>query len=220
VKPKKHPDSDLEKKRGLFIQIGLIAALAIVWIALEWRNYDSNAFDLGTLMMEDIEEEIIPITEREIKPPPPPPPVEELIIVEDEEELEEELEVEDMEVDEDTEIEIAEEEEDIDEDVIFQVVEQMPKFGNGDADLLNYLHKHIKYPQMALESGISGTVYLQFVVDKQGKVGEVQVLRGIGGGCDKEAVRVVKTMPDWAPGKQRGKPVSVYFHVPVHFNLR
>ena len=110
MQPKKHPEADLEKKKGLFIQIGLIFALAIVWIALEWRNYETNAFDLGALMMEDIEEEIIPITEREIKPPPPPPPVEELIIVEDEEEIEEELEVEDMEVDEDTEIEIIEEE--------------------------------------------------------------------------------------------------------------
>lgn len=220
MEPKKHPDADLEKKRGLFIQIGLIAALAIVWISLEWRNYETNVFDLGALMMEDIEEEIIPITEREIKPPPPPPPVEELIIVEDEEEIEEELEVEDMEVDEDTEIEIIEEEEEIEEDVIFQVVEQMPKFGSGDADLLTYLAKNIKYPQMARESGISGIVYVKFVVDKKGKVGDVQVLRGIGGGCDKEAVRVVKTMPDWTPGKQRGKTVSVYYNLPVRFVLR
>jgi len=220
MEPKKNPDADLEKKRGLFIQIGLVAALSIVWIALEWKNYETNAFDLGTLMMEDIEEEIIPITEREIKPPPPPPPVEELIIVEDEEEIEEELEVEDMDVDEDTEIEIEEEEEEIEEDVIFQVVEQMPQFGNGDADLLNYLAKNIKYPQMARESGISGIVYVKFVVDKKGKVGDVQVLRGIGGGCDKEAVRVVKSMPDWTPGKQRGKTVSVYYNLPVRFVLR
>ena len=96
----------------------------------------------------------------------------------------------------------------------------MPKFGNGDADLLNYLAKNIKYPQMARESGISGIVYVKFVVDKKGKVGDVQVLRGIGGGCDKEAVRVVKTMPDWTPGKQRGKTVSVYYNLPVRFVLR
>ena len=215
----KKPEVDLDKKRGLYTQIGLITTLAIVWLALEWRSYESNTYDLGALMMEDIEEEIIPITEREIKPPPPPPPMEELVIVEDEEEIEEELEIEDMEVDEETEIEIVEEEEEIEDDVIFQVVEQMPKFGSGDADLLNYLSNNIKYPQMALESGISGIVYLKFVVDKEGKVGDVQILRGIGGGCDEEAVRKVKGMPSWSPGKQRGKPVSVYYHLPVEFSL-
>jgi len=202
------------------MQIGLITALAVVWLALEWRSYESNAFDLGDLMMEDIEEEIIPITEQENKPPPPPPPVEELVIVEDEEEIEEEMEIEDMEVDEDTEIEIIEEEEEIIEDQIFTIVEKMPQFGKGEADLLNYLAKNIKYPQMAKESGISGIVYVTFVVNKQGKVDKVKVLRGIGGGCDKEAVRVVKGMPDWKPGKQRGKPVSVQYNLPVRFVLR
>jgi protein TonB len=80
--------------------------------------------------------------------------------------------------------------------------------------------KNIKYPQKALGLGISGIVYLQFVVDRQGKVGEVKVLRGIGGGCEEEAVRKVQAMPQWKPGKQMGKPVNVYFSVPVHFNLR
>jgi len=218
MEPKKTPEADLEKKKGLYLQIGLITSLAIVWIALEWRSYESNAFGLGDLMMEDIEEEIIPITEREIKPPPPP--VEELIIVEDEEEIEEELEVEDMDVDEDTEIEIIEEVEEIDEDQIFTIVEKMPRFGNGEADLLNYLAKNIKYPQMAKESGISGIVYVTFVVNKKGKVADVKILRGIGGGCDREAVRVVKSMPDWSPGKQRGKSVSVQYNLPVRFVLR
>ena len=92
MEPKKHPHADLEKKKGLYMQIGLVIALASIWFALEWRSYEENAFNLGDLMMEDIEEEIIPITEREIKPPPPPPPPEELIIVEDEVEIEEELE--------------------------------------------------------------------------------------------------------------------------------
>ena len=87
MKQKKHPGADLEKKRGLFAQIGLIATLLIVWIALEWRNYDANAFDMGTLNMENIEEEIVPITERKVKPPPPPPPIEKLIIVDDQEEI-------------------------------------------------------------------------------------------------------------------------------------
>ena len=218
--PKKHPQADLEKKRSLFMQIGLVAALAIVWIALEWRSYEENAFNLGDLMMEDIEEEIIPITEREIKPPPPPPPPEELIIVEDEEELEEELEVEDTEVDEDTEIQEIEEEEEFDEHQIFTVVEQMPAFPGGEAALFRYLQKNIKYPAMAKESGISGTVYVTFVINQRGEIKDVKVIRGIGGGCDKEAERVVRNMPKWNAGKQRGKPVKVQYNLPVRFLLR
>jgi len=220
MEQKKHPHADLEKKKTLFLQIGLITALALIWIALEWKSYDQVAFSLGSLDMDDIEEEIIPITEREIKPPPPPPPVEELVIVEDEEEIEEEMEIEDMDVDEETEIEIIEEEEEIEEDQVFTIVEQMPQFGSGEADLLNYLAKNIKYPQMAKESGISGIVYVTFVVNKAGKVADVRILRGIGGGCDKEAIRVVKSMPDWKPGKQRGKSVSVQYNLPVRFVLR
>ena len=217
---KKHPHADLEKKKTLFFQIGLIFALAVVWFALEWKSYEQVEFSLGSLSMDDIEEEIIPITEREIKPPPPPPPVEELVIVEDEEEIEEEMEIEDMDVEEDTEIEIIEEEEEIEEDQVFTIVEQMPQFGGGESDLLNYLAKNIKYPQMAKESGISGIVYVTFVVNKAGQVADVRVLRGIGGGCDKEAIRVVKSMPVWKPGKQRGKAVSVQYNLPVRFVLR
>jgi len=220
MEPKKNPKYDLEKQKSLYVPIGFIFALSVTLISLEWRSYEKQAMDLGTLMMDDIEDELIPITEREIKPPPPPPPIEELVIVEDEEELEEELEVEDMDVEEEEAIEIIEEEEEIIEDQIFTIVEQMPKFGGGDADLLNYLAKNIKYPQMAKESGISGTVHVTFVVGKDGKVGEVRVLRGIGGGCDKEAIRVVSSMPDWKAGKQRGKPVSVQYNLPVKFVLR
>ncbi|MBL4752283.1 MAG: energy transducer TonB [Flavobacteriales bacterium] len=220
MEPKKNPKYDLEKQKSIFVPIGFIFALSVILISLEWRSYETRAMDLGALMMEDIEDELIPITEREIKPPPPPPPIEELVIVEDEEELEEELEVEDMDVEEDEEIEIIEEEEEIIEEQIFTIVEQMPQFGGGDADLLNYLAKNIKYPQMAKESGISGTVHVTFVVGKDGKVGEVRVLRGIGGGCDKEAIRVVKNMPDWKAGKQRGKPVAVQYNLPVRFVLR
>ena len=221
MEPKKNPKADLEKQKGIFFRIGLIAVLAFVWFALEYKSYESSAFDLGTLMMEDIEEEIIPITEPEIKPPPPPPKVEELVIVEDEVEIEEELEIEDDEVNEETEVVVIEEEEEvIDEVEIFTIVEDMPRFGDGEADLLNYLSKNIKYPQMAKESGISGIVYVTFVVNPKGEVTDVKVLRGIGGGCDKEAVRVVKKMPKWKPGKQRGKPVSVQYNLPVRFVLR
>lgn len=102
----------------------------------------------------------------------------------------------------------------------FLVVEQMPDFPGGEGELYKYLQEHTKFPAMARESGITGTVYIRFIVDKKGKISNVTLLRGIGGGCDEEAIRVVQTMPDWKPGKQNGMPVPVYFTLPVKFTLR
>lgn len=102
----------------------------------------------------------------------------------------------------------------------FLVVEQMPDFPGGEQELYKYLEKNIKYPAMARESGITGTVYIRFVVNKDGKISNASVLRGIGGGCDEEAMRVVKGMPPWKAGKQNGVSVPVYFTLPVHFILK
>jgi protein TonB len=102
---------------------------------------------------------------------------------------------------------------------IFTVVEEMPSFPGGDESRIKFLQENIKYPQMAKESGIQGTVYVTFVVEGSGKVADVKVLRGIGGGCDEEAVRVVKMMPHWNPGKQSGKSVRVQFNMPIKFTL-
>ena len=95
----------------------------------------------------------------------------------------------------------------------------MPGFPGGDVARMKYLRDNMKYPQMARESGIQGKVFVTFVVEKDGKVTDVRVLRGIGGGCDEEAIRVVKSMPKWNPGKQRGKPVRVQFNLPIIFKL-
>lgn len=220
---KKNPKADLERKRGLYLQIGYLFALAVIFIAFEWKSYDDNAFNLGSLQVDNLEEEIIPITEQEQKPPPPPPPaVQELNIVENTEELKEELQVQSTEVTEETKIEpvIEKQEEVVEEDVVFQIVEDMPTFGKGDADVLKYLAENIRYPQVAKELGISGMVFVEFVVDKTGKIKDSKVVRGIGGGCDEEALRVIKGMPAWTPGKQRGKPVSVQFRLPVRFVLK
>lgn len=102
---------------------------------------------------------------------------------------------------------------------IFTRVEQMPQFGSGEKELLEYLAKNIKYPAIARENGIQGTVVIQFVVDKDGSVTEPVVVREVGGGCDEEALRVVKNMPKWIPGKQQGKPVKVRYTLPVKFKL-
>ena len=111
------------------------------------------------------------------------------------------------------------EEEEVAEAEIFMVVEDAPSFPGGDEARIRFLQQNIKYPQMARESSIQGTVYVTFVVERDGSVTDVRVLRGIGGGCDEEAIRVIKAMPKWNPGKQRGKPVRVQFNMPIKFTL-
>lgn len=223
MEPKKSESADLEKKRGLYFQIGLVTALACTLIAFEWKSYDKKDFDLGQLKIEDIPEEIIPITKQEEKPPPPPPPVAQVLnIVQDDVKLDEEAKVEETEVTEDTKIEVIEKKEEVvDEPEIFTIVEDMPEFpGGGEKALLQYLSNNIKYPAIARENGITGTVYVTFEIDQNGKVKDAKILRGIGGGCDEEALRVVMNMPAWKPGKQRGKPVRVQYNLPVRFVLK
>ncbi len=213
---KKNPDSDLERKRGLFLQLGLVISLLIVLIAFEYKSYDKSDFNLGTLNLDDLEEEIIPITKQEVKPPPPPPPPPEIIeIVEDDVEIEEEIEIEDTESDEEEMIEIEEE----DDDEYFMVVENMPEFPGGDLGLMKYIQKNVRYPAIAKEYNITGKVYVSFIVDKQGAVTNVKIVRGVDKNLDAEAVRVVKSLPKYKPGKQRGKPVRVMFTIPINFTL-
>ncbi len=102
----------------------------------------------------------------------------------------------------------------------FVIVEQMPEFPGGTAELNAFIAKNIRFPALAAENGIQGKVYLTFVVDKFGKVSKIRVLRGIGGGCDEEAIRVVKMMPDWKPGKQGGVAVPVSYNLPINFRLQ
>lgn len=221
---KKSPKADLETKKTVFRQIGLIIALAVVFLAFEYKNYDKRTLDLMQRVVEDIPEEIIPITEQNVKPPPPPPPqqVTVLEIVEDDVEVED-VEI-NVEVDQKVAIEVyvppAREDDEIVEQEIFTVVESMPEFPGGPAKMMEFIAKNIKYPPMARESGIQGRVFINFVVEPNGSVSNVKVLRGIGGGCDEEAIRVVETMPKWTPGRQRGKAVRVSFNLPVRFTLQ
>ena len=218
---KKNPDANLEKKRAGFIFVGLVFSLAVVLLAFEYTTYDKTSSELGNLNLDLIEEEIVPIAQVVPPPPPPPPkPTTGIEIVDDEEEIEEELVVEDLEVDENTDVEIVEMEETVEEEEIFTIVEKMPTFPGGEAELFKWLGKNIQYPTMAQDAGIQGVVFVTFVVEKDGSVTGVRVLRGIGGGCDEEAIRRVKQMPRWEPGEQRGKPVKVQYNLPVRFTLR
>ncbi|MEC9209766.1 MAG: energy transducer TonB [Bacteroidota bacterium] len=216
MEPKKNPEISLEKKKGLFFQIGLIVTLIIVLGAFEWKSYEKVDYNLGQLNLDDLEEEIIPITKQEIKPPPPPPPPPEVIeIVEDEVEIEEELEIEDTESDEDEMIDIEEES----DEEFFMVVENMPEFPGGDLGLMNYIKKNVKYPPIAKEYNITGKVYVSFIVDKSGSVTNVKIVRGVDKNLDAEAVRVVKSLPKYKAGTQRGRAVRVMFTIPINFTL-
>jgi len=216
MEAKKNPEVNLERKRGLFLQIGLVVSLLLVLVAFEYKSYEKSDYNLGQLNLDDLEEEIIPITKQEVKPPPPPPPPPEVIeIVEDEVEIENEIEIEDTESDEDEEIEIEEE----DDEEFFMVVENMPEFPGGDLGLMKYIQKNVKYPAIAKEYNITGKVYVSFIVDKSGKVTNVKIVRGVDRHLDAEAVRVVKSLPKYKPGKQRGKAVRVMFTIPINFTL-
>ena len=224
MEEKKSPKANLENKKLMFIQIGLIISLALAWVVFEIKSYDKMEFaDVGRTV-EVVEEEMVEITKQEQKPQPVEVPKQttQIQVVEDD------VEVEDIEINADVDQnEVIEEyvapeieEEDIQEAEIFTIVEEMPEFPGGMNKLGEYLAKNIKYPQMARETGIQGRVFITFVVEKDGSVTNVQVLRSLGGGCDEEAVRVVKSMPKWKPGKQRGKPVRVSYNLPVNFKLQ
>ena len=224
---KKSPKADLEPKKALFTQIGLVVALSLVLIAFEWTTTDVA---IGSMQMtEDVaaEEEIIPITrQEEVKPPPPPPPPkvsDVLNIVEDDVELDDELELMDTESNENTVVEFkaieVQEEEEADAPVFF-IVEEMPVFPGGEEALRKYIAQSVKYPAIAQENGIQGRVFVAFVVNTKGAVTDVKIARGVDPNLDKEAIRVVTNMPKWSPGKQRGKAVKVSYTVPINFVLQ
>ncbi len=224
---KKLPKADLENKKAVFMQIGLVVVLSLVLIAFEWTttdvSIDMSLVDEGTA----VEEEIIPITrQEEVKPPPPPPPpkaADILNIVEDDVELDDELEIMDTEMDQDqmvdfSDIVVGDEQRESDE--VFMIVEEMPEFPGGPAALQKYLSSSVKYPVIAQENGIQGRVYIQFVISSKGEVTNAVVLRGVDPSLDKEALRVVENMPKWKPGKQRNRPVRVSYTVPINFVLQ
>jgi protein TonB len=223
MEAKKTPKADLSNKTGMFLNLGLSISVGLVLLAFEYKSFDDGALQALGSIDDEFEELLdIPITEQ---PPPLPPPVEQPIIEEipDEVEIEEEIEVNfDVDVQEETVIkEVVIEDAPVEEkaDEIFDVVETMPKPPGGMAGWNEYLSNNLKYPTQARRMGIEGTVFVVFVVNTDGSIQDVEILRGIGGGADEEAVRVVKNAPNWEPGKQRGRPVRVKMRLPIRFKL-
>ena len=226
---KKSEKANLENKKLLFVEIGLIISLLIVYVAFEWTSKETNL-----TMLEDnteilVEEEIIS-TNMETPPPPPAAPKipvlsDQIDIVDDEIELEDDMFM-NLEDDASLGVEIMDyvevEEEEVEEEAIpFMLVEEKPSFNGGDANQFSkWVNSRLVYPEIAKENGVQGRVFLQFTVEKDGSVTKVRVLRGVDPSLDKEAVRVVSMSPKWKPGKQRDRAVPVTYTFPVIFQLR
>lgn len=224
MKNKKTASANLESKRIIFFQIGIIISLAIVLTAFEWSSSSDYSFKFqytngGFVIPEDV-----PITVIPKKPIPKSYILTNFNPIPDDL-LDDGIDLEiDVSINENTEI--AEYFPELEEEVITEedtpvgFVQDMPEFPGGISKLLAFLEKNIKYPIMAVETGIEGIVYVEFVVEKDGSITDVRVLRSIGGGCDEEAIRVIKKMPKWKPGYQFNKTVRVRYTLPVKFVLQ
>ncbi|MCQ2973719.1 MAG: TonB family protein [Bacteroidales bacterium] len=227
MEEKKTEKANLENKKFIFTEIGLVVTLLIVWGAFEFSTKAEKAEDLGqAAFVEEIVEEV-PITQQEkieLPPPPKQETVAEIIeIVDDKITVEDAFTFDDA--DENTAVEIQEiqevvQEEEVEEDYApFVVVEDMPEFKGGDKALMKYIAEHVVYPEIAKENDIQGKVFVKFVINEKGKVTNVQLLRGVDPLLDKEAIKVIESLPDWKPGRQSGKNVKVSMQVPINFQL-
>jgi len=224
---KKSPKADLEGKKTTRLLIGFVVVLALLFVGFEWSERDITIDTSQAISDVVFEEEIIPITQQELKPPPPPPEApkvaEILKIVDDQADVEETDIASSEEVGEKVVVKFVPpvvEEAEPQEEEIFQVVEHMPEFPGGMGALMKFLGKNIKYPTIAQENGTQGRVIVQFVVNKDGSIVDPVVVRSVDPYLDKEALRVIKSMPKWKPGQQLGKKVRVKYTVPVTFRLQ
>ncbi len=225
---KKAEKVNLEKRSSIFFEIGLVIAISLILIAFEWTSSGFKTNEYQSNQSDQAEQEIIPITRQEKpkpKPPEPPKVTEILNIVNNDVNLKDELQLEDLEANINTEVQEinyeVDDEEDNSGEQIFFIVEDMPSFqGKGVDAFRQWVAQRLKYPEIAAENGISGKVFIQFVVEPNGVVDNVKVIRGVDPALDAEAVRVVKSSPKWKPGKQRGKAVRVAYTIPIVFVLQ
>lgn len=223
----KREKSQREREQSrMFFNIGLSIALALVYIVFNWNfEKDAGIITLGNdelLAFEEVQD--IPHT---VQPPPPPPELKQppkIIEVSDEVIIEEvdiaiDVEVTEEMVVEDVEYDLPPIEEEVAEE-IFYVAETPPRPKDGLKAFYQYIGQNLRYPQRARTANISGKVFIQFIVDQDGNLTNFKILKGIGYGCDEEAIRVLKMAPNWHPGKQRGTPVKVYMSIPIVFELK
>lgn len=226
---KKSEKANLENKKLLFVEIGLVISLLITFIAFNWTSKETKVSTLEAETEIVAEEEVIPITQ---ETPPPPPSAPQIPVLSDQIDIvDDEIQVDDdmfmnLEDDANLGVEIidyveVEAEEVVEEAIPFMLVEEKPSFQGGDANQFSaWVNKRLVYPEIAKENGVQGRVTLQFTIEKDGSLTKIKVLRGVDPSLDKEAVRVVSSSPKWKPGKQRDRAVPVTYTFPVIFQLR
>lgn len=229
METKKSNRADLERKKTLFLQFGLIVSLGLALAAFEWRSPDTGEIDLTKGTVIHFDEDIFSVTTHHPTLPAPvvPRPATIFNLV-DNNSVTDDLVPPDF-GDNPEDINqvytpavkpVLSDETAPDNEEIFRVVETAPEFPGGVESLYKFMNDNIEYPRAAREIGATGTVYVTFVIEKDGSVSNVKILRGIGFGCDEEAVRVISLMPKWSPGMQRTKPVRVSFNMPIAFKLK
>ena len=227
---KKSEKANLENKKLLFLELGLIISLAVVYFAFEWTTAEKQVAVLEETTQVVEVEDMVPITQETPPPPPSAPSIpvlsDQIDIVDDEIQVDDDLFM-NLEDDASMGVEIMDYVENVEEEVVeeeaipFQLVEEKPSFMGGDANAFSkWVNERLVYPEIAKENGVQGRVTLQFTVDTDGTVKNVKVLRGVDPSLDKEAVRVVSMSPKWSPGKQRDRAVKVIYTFPVIFQLR
>lgn len=222
---KKSFKADLERKRSVFIQIGLVLALGAVFYAFSYNTSAEQVKIMTGVTVVSPEEEMPPVTFREIPKPtlPPMKVLDEFKIVEDITSLDE-AEPELISPDDLSNLAdiptVDYVVEDVADNTVFVAPEFMPEFPGGTAAMMAFLARSLKYPSVDIANGVEGTVYLSFVVNRDGSIVDVNVLRGVNASLDREAIRVIESMPKWKPGSQGGVTVRVSYQVPIRFKLQ
>ena len=226
---KKTEGANLENKRLLFVELGLILALALTFGAFSWSTKEKQAAVLDAGPAVTIEEENIPITQEAPPPPPETPKIpvlsDQIDIIDDDIQVEENIlnldDNDDLVIEIKDYVEGPEEEEIEEEEIPYVFVEQKPSFRGGDANSFSkWVASKLVYPEIAKETGIQGRVMVAFSINTDGSVSNVRVTRSLDPALDKEAVRVISSSPKWTPGKQRDRAVKVSYSIPVIFQLR
>lgn len=223
MEQKKNPKYDLERKRGMFFNLGLLASITLMITAFEWKTTEKG-IDVFTENF-DIEE-LVDIKPTIIPPPPKPKPIMPIVKEVPDKEIIEDIDIPiDNDFNDSTSIpemviEDDSKEEYIDPNKIWVGIIESPAEPVGGIDAFyRFIGKNLKYPRTAKRMNIQGRVFVQFVVDKDGSLTDIKAIKGLGGGCNEEAVRVFKKAPKWRPGKQRGRPVRVRMVMPIVFRL-
>ncbi len=226
IEIKKYPKADLKNYRGVIFGLSMVLTMSLVITAFEWKSYERGIAEIQSKAVNSFEI-LADIPPTDI-PPPPPPAVSQTVFVEvpDEEVIMDEVKINiDVEMNQETRTEeimirpILPTIEKEDENAVFTIVETPSEPMDGFEAFYRYIGERIKYPAQARRMGVEGKVFVEFVVNKDGSLTEFQLVKGIGAGCDEEAIRVLQSAPRWKPGKQRGRPVRQKMILPITFKL-